>query len=242
MANEIESEDLALQEEYAQELYAQQAEQQLTGELQDVVAEGKSYQSPSKFKYGILFTLAIIVDACDFLELTGVGWFIAKVISIIGTGLIVLIFFFTGTKQKKAKDYHKKLQDFVQSSIKNIAHAERIAIRIGTWSQRLGKYTGYISRYAPEVIELGAGLFNLIPGWDLIPWMVVGVYLSYRDEKNTLNSARESAEAVEEEMAQPDNTITSRIYQFGKDRLRQAWDDTAQEETPKKKKEYDKAA
>ncbi len=197
MPTDIEIQETETENQYAQDLYAQQAEQQMASELQEVVEEGKSYRSPSKFKYSVLFTLAVIVDAVDFLELTGIGWFVAKIVSIIGTAIIVLIFFFTGTKQKNAQEYKKKLTDFLENSARNIAHTERMALRLANW----GKYTKYVSSFAAEAIGIIAGAINLIPGIDLVPWMTVGVYLSYRDEKNTLNNARETAEAIEEEVA-----------------------------------------
>ncbi len=236
MPTDIEIQEIETENQYAQELYAQQAEQQAAGELQEVVEEGKSYQTPSKFKYGILFTLAIIVDAVDFAELTGVGWFVAKMVSIIATVIILLIFFFTGNKQKKAQEYRKNLESMIENSARNIAHAERMIIRTG----KIARYVPWLSGLVKYVMAAAA---NLIPILDLAPWMVIGVYLSYRDEKNTLNNAREAAEAIEEETTQPKETLRGRVYQFGKDRLKQAWEDTAQEEgQPKNKDHYDKAA
>lgn len=198
--------DTEIENQYAQSLYAQQSERQQRDELEEIVTEGKSYRSPSKLKYGILFVLAIIADAMDFVELTGVGWFVAKLVSIVCTAIILLIFFFTGTKQKKAKEYQKRAEDIIRNPVKNIAHAERMLIRAEKISSivGIGSFAGIIEKFSASAAA------NLIPVLDLVPWMLVGVYLSYRDEKNILRGARESAEIVEEAASDLNGAVASK--------------------------------
>ncbi len=240
MSTDTEIQETETENQYAQELYAQQAEQQMAGELQEVVTEGKTYQNPSKLKYGILFALAIIVDVADFAELTGLGWFVAKMVSIVSTVIILLIFFFTGNKQKQAKEYRKNLESMIENSVKNIAHAERIIIRTG----KIARYVPWLSGVVKYVMAAAA---NLIPILDLAPWMVIGVYLSYRDESNTLKNARETAEVLEEEVAQqPEDTLLRRAYRFSKERISSTDREVSRQKTPtvspEHKEEYDKAA
>lgn len=161
--------------------------------LKEVVEEGKSYKSPSHFKYGILFALAAIVDIIDFAELTGIGWFIAKIVSIIATVIILIIFLTTGGRQRSASEYRKKLEDYIKNAIKNVAHAERMIMRAG----KIARYLPFLSGIVEFIL---AALANLFPILDLFPWMIIGVWLSYRDEKNTYNNARESAMALESEL------------------------------------------
>lgn len=161
--------------------------------IQNVVEEGKSYKSPSHFKYGILFALAVIVDIIDFAELTGIGWFIAKIVSVLATVIILAIFLTTGGRQKSASQYRKKLEDYINTAIKNVAHAERMIMRAG----KIARYLPFLSGVVKFIL---AALANLFPILDLFPWMVIGVWLSYRDEKNTYNNARETAVALESEL------------------------------------------
>jgi len=161
--------------------------------IKEVVEEGRSYKNPSHLKYGILFVLAAIVDIVDFAELTGVGWFIAKIVSITATVIILIIFLTTGGRQKSASQYRKKLEDYINTAIKNVAHAERMIMRAG----KIARYLPWLSGLVKFIVAAAANLFPLL---DLFPWMTIGVWLSYRDEKNTPINARETALALEGEL------------------------------------------
>ncbi len=206
---------LSLIEEEAmitEQLAIEQEATEINNRIAEVHQEGKSFGKPSKFKYFILFFLAIIVDIVDFAELTGIGYFIAKVVAIVCTIVMYLIFWFTDTKQKNAEQYQKKVETYLQNLQKNLAHLERRAVQI---SRLVGKYTGSrsikkikairalrggaakvikITRKSPGAKFLASAMANLVPGLDLVPWQIVGVWLSYRDENETYRDAANIAD------------------------------------------------
>lgn len=182
LLNEVELEEAANQLAAEQEVY------QTVKQAEDIYKKGQSYKNPSKFKYGVLFGLSGIVDVIDFLTLTGVGWFIAAVISVVLSTVIILIFWFTNTKQKKANQYKKGVQDFLESLPKNVAHLERRTYQVL-------KISG-LSKYAASAAA------NIIPALNLIPWNIFGVWLSYRDEKESYRDARETSEKTLGNIAQ----------------------------------------
>lgn len=200
------------EEMLAEQLSIEQEANAMNNQILDVHREGKAFGKPSKFKYFILFFLAAIVDTVDFAELTGIGYFVAKVVAIICTIIMYLIFWFTNTKQKNAEQYQKKVENFTQDLQKNVAHLERRANQI---LRLTGKLTGgrtlkkikaiktlrkatanviKITRRNPTTKFLAAAVANLVPGLDLVPWQIVGVWLSYRDELETYKDAATAAD------------------------------------------------
>ncbi len=179
------------QEELANRLAESQEEYRLQQKIKGVMEEGKSFKHPSRLKYGVLFPLAAIVDVIDFAEFTGVGYFVAKIISVLCSVLIFTIFWFTGTKHQKARDYKDKTKNLLETAGKNTAHTARIVMR----TEKIAQYVPGASGLVKFVLS---AIANIVPVVDLLPWMVIGVYLSYRDEKKTYENARQVAEALTE--------------------------------------------
>lgn len=191
MADIQEIDGLASQEEYARQLQAEQFKYRQRQEIEKVVEEGKSYRSPSRVKYGILFGLAIVVDVVDLSEFTGIGYFFAKALSIICTVVIIAILFLTGGNQKKARGYRKRLEDVIEDAGRNVAYGARMILRVG----KIAKYAPWLGGMVKFILAAAA---NLLPVLGLFPWMTIGIWLSYMDEKKTLRDAYDAAHAVEE--------------------------------------------
>jgi hypothetical protein len=195
------------EETIAEQLSIEQEVSNINNQITEVYQEGISYGKPSKFKYFILFSLAIIVDVIDLAEITGFGYFIAKTVAVTCTIIMYLIFWFTNTKQKKAANYQQAAQDFLGDLQRNIAHLERRSVQIARFTGKLSrnrfikkiKPVRALRRGATSVIKvarrspaskfLGAAIANLVPILDLMPWQVIGVWLSYRDENETYRDA-----------------------------------------------------
>ena len=197
----------AEEETITEQLSIEQEVSNINSQIAETYQEGISYGKPSKFKYFILFSLAIIVDVVDFAEITGFGYFIAKTVAIICTILMYLIFWFTNIKQKKAANYQQAAQNFLEDLQRNVAHLERRSVQIARLTGKLSK-NRYINklkpvralrrgtasairvaRRSPASKFLGAAIANLVPVLDLMPWQVIGVWLSYRDENETYKDA-----------------------------------------------------
>lgn len=190
MATDIQEIDSpASEDEYAHQLQAEQFKYRQEQEIEEVVKEGKSYRSPSLLKYTVLFGLAIIVDFVDLSEFSGVGWFFAKALSIICTIIIITVLYFTGGNQKKARGYRKRLEDVIEDAGRNIAYGARMLLRVG----KMAKYAPWLSGMVKFIL---AAVANLFPILGLFPWMTIGVWLSYMDEKKTLRDAYDAADAV----------------------------------------------
>jgi len=128
-----------------------------------------------------------------------------------------LIFWFTNGKQKKASEYQQKVINFVQDLQKNVAHLERRTVQI---TRLAGKFSSSrvikklkpikalrtsaakilrVTRRNPATKFLGAAIANMIPLLDLFPWQIIGVWLSYRDERETYADAAKVADDLLEE-------------------------------------------
>ena len=191
----------------SEQLSIEQETSHINNQIAEVYQEGMSYGKPSKFKYFILFFLAIIVDIVDFAEITGFGLFIAKTVAIVCTVIMYLIFWFSNTKQKKAADYQKNVESFLRDLQINVAHLERRLVQISRLTGKLSKNrfikklkpVRALRRGAASVIKftrrspatrfLGAAIANLVPILSLLPWQIIGTWLSYRDENETYKDA-----------------------------------------------------
>ncbi|HAU07615.1 MAG: hypothetical protein UW46_C0002G0040 [Candidatus Yanofskybacteria bacterium GW2011_GWF1_44_227] len=187
---------------------------EINHEVAQIKEEGHSFGKPSKIKYGILFLLATIVDALDLLALTGVGYFIAAVISITLSLIMLWIFWLTNTKQNDAKKYQQKLAVFLKNLEKNMAHIERRTVQISRIAHKLsrnktvrkigGKGVAKIGRQTARIYKaarssplskfIAASCANLVPALGLLPWQIIGTYLSYRDESEALKDAAKAAD------------------------------------------------
>lgn len=59
---------------------------------------------------------------------------------------------------------------------------------------------------SPIVRSAAAGALNLVPILALVPWMLVGIWLSYKAEKESYKNAREEADSVLEATEETETT------------------------------------
>lgn len=190
------SAQLASEQEY--NLAAQQFNQ--------TVEEAKQYDHPSYLKYGFLFAVAGIIDIVDVADVTGIGIIISKIVSIVGTVIIHLVLFLSNGKAKRAHQYGENLEASVAAFGAQTARIDQAVLR---GAKTLGKITGMkglsrrarlarikIKKFArknPLTKALIGGALNLVPFLAIINLMIFWVYMSYRDEKNAYQQAREAA-------------------------------------------------
>ena len=199
---ELGDEDIANQLADQREYY--QTEQQLI----DFHNEGVNYGHPSYAKYGIVSLLGLITESTDFLDLLGIGVVVSKPVALFLTFIIFLIFWLTNTKQKRADDYVGKAEEMVEAVTANLAHIERRAFQTAKIVRRFGakrfaariRISSRLVRRNPLFKFLAAGAANLIPFIAVFPWVLLGIYLSYRDEKKTYLNARETAGEIAEQI------------------------------------------
>jgi len=171
--------------------------------LRRILEEGKNYKKPSKLKYGFLFTVAGIIDAVDFLDITGVGIIISKIVSIAGTGIIYFTLWLTDSKVKRAQVYSNDALLAVAEFQQAVSQASRMAMRVSKTLSHIPGLKGLarkiprglvklrkIARRNPLTKILIGGIINLMLFW---------IYLSYRDEKRTFKEARELASQIQEQ-------------------------------------------
>lgn len=205
-----EEEQNAIELDADQELYAAQAA------AVELYNQGQEYRRPSLFKYSILASFASIIDLIDLIDLTGYGAIIGRIISFIVTVVILLIFWFTNTKQKRADEYVKNIEKSIEYIAQRVASAERKISQVARLSRkvpgakqlyrklhfrtirraRVGLRKVAKSTKNPIVRSAASGALNLVPFLAVIPWMLVGVWLSYRAEKESYKNAREASDSV----------------------------------------------
>lgn len=212
--NEAEDE-LEEEEQNAAELAAEQefyAAQSAAVELYD---QGQEYRHPSYFKYFFLLgPLALVVDGIDiFAHVSGVGIPFGSVVSFAATAFMLLVFFFTNTKQKRADEYAQNIEINIGEITQRIANAEKNIYKVARLSRHIpGARQAYRrihlatirrgrvalrrvmrSTKSPIVRYAAAGTLNLIPFLAILPWQLIGIYLSYRAEKESYRNANEAS-------------------------------------------------
>ena len=212
-----EDEELAEEEQYADELAAEQELYVAQEEATELSNQGQEFRHPSYFKYFVILApLAAIVDIIDLVDLTGFGAILGRIISFIVSAIIILIFWFTNTKQKRADEYVETVQKKMEVITARIANAERNISRVARLSRRIPgakqiyrklhlrtirKARVALRRVAksaksPIVRSAAAGTLNLVPFLALVPWMLVGIWLSYRAEKESYKNAQDASGSV----------------------------------------------
>ena len=214
--DEAAEEELAEEEQNAVELAAEQELYAAQAGAEELYDQGQEYRHPSYFKYSILASFASIVDLIDLADLTGFGAIIGRAISFAVSAIIILIFWFTNTKQKRADEYAENVQKEIEVITQRIANAERNIVRVARLSRRIpGAKQAYRklhlatirrarvglrrvvkSTKSPILRYAAAGTLNLVPFLALIPWQLLGVYLSYRAEKESYKNAQEASDSV----------------------------------------------
>ena len=199
----LEEESLANELALEQEVYAAQQE------LQNIASEGKSYGHPSYIKYFILFSLAVIVDVVDFADLSALLAILARFFSFFAWIGMLLIYWFTDTKQKNAEKYVQDVEARVANVQLAIARGTKSALRTAKLLRKVPGMKG-VARQIPRMlvkirrvarknpitkIAVG-GALNLFPFLAIFPWMFFGVLWTYLDEKKTYKNASESGEEI----------------------------------------------
>ncbi|HEY4520632.1 MAG TPA: hypothetical protein VJJ72_02410 [Candidatus Paceibacterota bacterium] len=201
-------------------LAMEQAIHQEEQKLEAVVDEGKSFRKPSKIKYGFLIICAVIKDLLDILAIpaaaTVAGYFVLKAISVVISVLILAVFWFTRTKQKRAEKYIDEIGEVLAEIQENIAHYTRLALRTAKIARRVPG-GGRIARQVPRLLVrarrvarknpitklLFASALDLVPIIDVVPWTSLGVALSYLDERKSFQNAYTAASEAEEMVLEP---------------------------------------
>jgi len=217
-------EELDEEEQNAVELEANQglyAAQSATVELYN---QGQKFRHPSYFKYLVFAApLAFIIDGLDiFAHISGAGIPFGSLISFGATVVLLLVFWFTNTKQKRADEYVKNIEKNIEVITQRIASAERNIVRVARLSRRIpgarqayrrlhmrtirrGRVAlrGVIKSSKSPILRYAAtGVLNLVPFLAILPWQLIGVYLSYRAEKESYKNAQEAAGSILEEVGE----------------------------------------
>lgn len=232
-AYQDEEENIDLENEHAELANTSHGLRAILEAISDRLHMGERFpKKPSFIKYSILLWLAVMVDLVDFMALDLVGglYLLAATFSVCVTIVLFLISWLTNTKFTDARKYNKSIVGFIQEVRGNIAHASRMAIR----SARVMKFVGKrvpaaraITSRASRGIMRGlvkvrraargnpitkilvtAGL-NIIPLLSFIPWMSVGIILSYLDERKTFRNTKEYVAELDEERAGASEVLES---------------------------------
>lgn len=202
----------AIELDAEQELYAAQSS---AVELHN---QGQEFRHPSFFKYFVLAApLAFIADGIDiFAEISVIGIPYGRLISFAATTIMLLVFWFTNTKQKRADGYVENIERNLEIITQRIANAEKNIVRAARLSRHIpGAKQMYRklhvatirrarvalrkvvrSTKSPILRFAATSILNLVPLLALMPWMLIGVWLSYRAEKESYKNAREASDSV----------------------------------------------
>lgn len=210
-------EELASEEQYATELAAEQELYAAQDEAAELHNQGQEFRHPSYFKYFVILTpLAAIIDLVDLVDLSGIGAIIGRMFSFSAWTLMLLVFWFTNTKQKRADEYVKNIEKNLEVITQRMANAERNIVRVARLSRkvpgakqlyrkahlatirkaRVGLRRVARSAKSPIIRTAAAGTLNLVPFLAVIPWMLIGVWLSYRAEKESYKNAGEASDSI----------------------------------------------
>src|SRR3989338_489644 len=187
-----------------------QTEQELNLAKQRLLAvseEGQSYKNPSLLKYGFLFFVAGAIDAVDFLDLTGAGIIIAKIVSIAGTCIIYFTLWLTDSRFKKAHELIGNLEEAILDVQQKAARVSSLAMRTSRVISKIPGMKGLARRIPRTMVKIRrlarknpltkvliGGAINLIPFLAIINLMIVWVWLNYHDEKKAFKHARQSSQ------------------------------------------------
>ena len=201
------------EEIYAEQLTTDRERYQTEQQLIDFHDQGVKYGHPSYVKYTIVSLLGLITESTDFLDLIGIGILVSKPISLLLTFIIFLIFWLTNTKQTNANNYAKKAEEVIKTVAANLAHLERRSYQAAKSARRLraGRLAARI-RISPRFVKsnplfkfTAAAVANLIPFLAVFPWVLLGIYLSYRDEKKSYQNATETATEIARQIPELQN-------------------------------------
>ena len=158
--------------------------------------------------------LGLITESTDFLDLLGIGVVVSKPVALFLTFIIFLIFWLTNTKQKNADNYVGKAEEMIETIATNLAHIERRAFQTAKLARRFGakrfaariRISSRLVKRNPLFKFAAAGAANLVPFIAVFPWVLLGIYLSYRNEKRSYLNAHETAEEIAEQIPELQNT------------------------------------
>ena len=206
--NELEDESV-----YAEQLALEQESYQTEQQLIDFYNEGVQYKHPSYIKYGIVSLLGLITESTDFLDIVGLGVMVSKPVSLFITFIIFIIFWLTNTKQKNANNYVKSAEEMIKAVTANLAHLERRAFQAAKIARRFGagrfaariRISSRLVKSNPLFKFVAAGAANLVPLLAFFPWVLLGIYLSYQDEKKSYQNASETAGEIAQQIPEVQN-------------------------------------
>src|SRR3989344_6939495 len=111
IVDEAIEDELDKEEQYAEELVADQELYAAQAAAVELHNQGQEFRHPSYFKYLVLLApLGLIIDGLDiFAHVSGAGIPFGTLISGFATVIMLLVFWFTNTKQKRADEYVKNI-------------------------------------------------------------------------------------------------------------------------------------
>ena len=194
MGQNLEAQDI----EYANRLATVQESNSISKLARDLYDRGMAFSSPSMFKWGVIFSLAVVNDAVDLLDLTGIGAILSWIISLGLTALILLIIWFTDGGLKGAQEYASNVKgtveqvQYIESNVKKLT--EGVA-------GRLKKIPGFknikvreTARKSPLARALMGSAAESIPFLGAVNLITVWVFFAYLAEKHAYKIARDTAE------------------------------------------------
>jgi len=223
-------------EESPVELYNQLRRQAERGRLShqsvvsEVNAESSRIKKPSFFIYFILYYFSIGIDILEYfakpIEAT-----IAGEVPIIAIRFLVSALFFVagiwlGRKIKNARKSAERSVQYAEQAIQRAGQYQQWATslynsvrgsRMGQrfFKSRVGqKFVGAAAKFAraskyPILRTAAAGIAEIVPILDLVPWYTLNVYLTKRDHKREYAAAQASLEDAQGSLISEQQELSS---------------------------------
>jgi len=167
-------------------------------ERADIKRTVSSVKPPSKLSFKGYLVMAIILDALDWAELTGVGLILTYALKVIFAPILFMHGINAGSRVKNTNRIAKSLEEAVSHLKKRtLIYRNRLAFvaKHGRKIKALRKPIAVIAKNANKLKKLvvrSPAMKNafcitadFIPLIDLFPWRTLGVVITYYDEKHT---------------------------------------------------------
>lgn len=135
---------------------------------------------PSKLLYISLILFASCLDILDiFGDLSIIGMIVTYILKIFAFPILFIYGMRSGQKANTMNDIAKSLEE-------KIRHIRK---KTYTYTRRT-VIAAKIAKRIPGLKNLAAIVLDFIPFVDIIPWRLLGVFITYRDEKKTYESTQ----------------------------------------------------
>jgi|SRR3989344_6453578 len=152
----------------------------------------EKYQNPPRWpKFALLYFVAGLADLIDLAGLTGFGWFLSVAFDIFADTIIFLFARGARNKAKHLSYLQEKLPMMVEtvskrylSGLKSARKMTKNIPALRSVVNRAGLLVAK-ARNSPIGKQILAMTLDLIPILEVLPFRTLGIYLLWRDEKNT---------------------------------------------------------